>query len=169
MELDDMYWVIPGYFLAGPYPGSQDERDTFRCLRSILQKKITYFIDLTEQGENGLKPYAVQLMKTAAESNMRVVYNRFSIQDMGIPSTDQMRQILDSIDSSLAGKQNIYLHCLGGLGRTGTVVGCYLVRHGNSGEEGIARLAILRRNTPNSWRSSPETIAQHQFILDWKE
>ncbi len=40
------------------------------------------------------------------------------------------------------------MHCWGGVGRTGTVVGCWLVRHGLDDGDAIARIATLRRELP---------------------
>ena len=41
-----------------------------------------------------------------------------------------LKHILDEIDGAILNGKTVYVHCLGGIGRTGTVVGCYLVRHG---------------------------------------
>jgi len=65
-------------------------------------------------------------------------------------------------------KKIVYVHCLGGIGRTGTVVGCYLVRHGLPGEEALEHLQNLRKETPDWWFQSPESSAQKNMILDWK-
>ena len=40
----------------------------------------------------------------------------------------------------LAGGRTVYLHCRGGIGRTGTVLGCYLVRQGQTAEEALASI-----------------------------
>ena len=79
--------------------------------------------------------------------------------------------ILDAIDNALGAGRKIYLHCWGGIGRTGTAVGCWLVRHGLTGEAALARLNALYRTSAQSryFPRSPETDAQVLFILDWKE
>jgi hypothetical protein len=65
--------------------------------------------------------------------------------------------------------RKIYLHCWGGIGRTGTTVGCYLVRQGKSGAEALEQLAAWWRNVPKSryFPRSPETDAQMDFVLHW--
>jgi protein-tyrosine phosphatase len=82
-----------------------------------------------------------------------------------------MKNILDAIDLSLAGGQRIYIHCWGGVGRTGTTVGCYLVRHGKSGQEALDHLTALWQKVPKRFAHprSPETEEQMQFVLNWKE
>jgi len=61
----------------------------------------------------------------------------------------------------------VYVHCQGGMGRTGTVVGCYLVRHGMGGEDALEEIACLRRGTPREGKPSPFRKAQRQVVLNW--
>lgn len=75
-----------------------------------------------------------------------------------------MQMILDTLDSAMESGHTVYLHCHGGRGRTGTVVGCWLVRHGRTGEQALARIAELRGD-----HESPETREQRAFVLNWKE
>ena len=37
------YWVFPGEFLAGPYPGGQEDRETHTRMRKLLQAGINAF------------------------------------------------------------------------------------------------------------------------------
>ena len=67
---------------------------------------------------------------------------------MGTPTAGHVMQILDDIDAVRADGGTVYVHCWGGVGRTGTVVGCLLVRHGLDGGDAIARIAELRREIP---------------------
>ena len=63
------------------------------------------------------------------------------------------------------------MHCAGGIGRTGTTVGCYLVRHGNDGATALQEVNRLFQNSDRSaesW-SSPETRQQMNFVRDWNE
>ena len=80
-----------------------------------------------------------------------------------------MKSILDQIDRSLAAGRKVYLHCWGGIGRTGTTVGCYLVRRGLNGEQALGQLAAWWRDVPKSriHPQSPETREQAAFIRNW--
>ena len=159
--IGDSYWVEPGRLLAGQYPGAVDEGTARAKLRRLLDAGITLFIDLTEAGEYTLKPYALLLP-------MEAEHRRMSIPDMGVPSPEEMRQILATIDQALEAGQVVYVHCYGGIGRTGTVVGCYLVEHGMSGKEALKHIARLRRDTGDGGRRSPETRAQRAMVRRWK-
>jgi len=64
----------------------------------------------------------------------------------------------------------VYVHCWGGVGRTGLVIGCWLSRHCGDGAAGLIRLRELWRHYAKSAnRRSPETKEQERYIIDWKE
>ncbi|MCZ7541186.1 MAG: hypothetical protein M5U29_15005 [Anaerolineae bacterium] len=154
-------WVRPGALLAGPYPAPRDDEAARARLRALLAAGITVFVDLTEEGER--PPYLETLRGEAAQGGRGAVHYRLAIPDFGVPDAAHMAAILDTIDGALATGQAVYVHCLGGVGRTGTVVGCYLARHGAGGEEALRRVAALLGE------GSPETEAQRQFVRRWAE
>ena len=159
------YWVQPGRFLAGEYPAGVDRPGASGRLDAILDAGIDSFFDLTEPEE--LEPYASLLRGRAAPGGLAVEHRRFPIPDRGLPDEDAMRRLLDALDAALADGHHVYVHCQGGLGRTGMVVGCYLVRHGHSGAGALDRIALLRRSLPRAL--SPETSHQVAFVRNWSE
>jgi protein-tyrosine phosphatase len=166
VPIPDSYWVTPGQLLAGEYPGSLDERDGRRKLQAMLKAGIRSFIDLTEDGE--LEPYADWLADEADGYGLTVAHRRFAIRDYSVPTRAEMAVILDAIDAALAAGQPAYVHCWGGIGRTGTVVGCYLVRHGLAPDRALEEIARLRAEVPDHWRRSPESDEQVEMIMGWR-
>jgi protein-tyrosine phosphatase len=155
--------VLPGRFLAGEYPGSRRAGSPSPRLAALLEAGITCFVDLTRPGE--LPDYDDDLRNESIR--FHPVFHLYSaIGDFGLPTISQMKNLLDEIDSALARGEKIYLHCQAGIGRTGTVVGCYLVRHGLSGRAALHRLNELRHRLPFPF-PSPETEDQRQFVLNW--
>ncbi len=156
------YWVIPGKFLAGEYPRDLDAVSSRAKISALISTGVTAFIDLTGENE-GLLPYA-DLIGDAS-------HRRFWIRDLSIPASPlDMSAILDTIDSHIQQGDVVYLHCWGGVGRTGTVVGCWLARHGYTGPAALARLQELWGQNPKSaHRKSPETEEQERTILNWVE
>lgn len=154
------YWVVPGAFLAGEYPRDLDDESSREKIDALLQAGITVFIDLT-QAQDGLLPYA-HLIGDAT-------HRSFPIQDMSTPHSPEFTaQILDTIDQSLAQGERVYVHCWGGIGRTGTIVGCWLARHNGGGEAGMALLQERWQSCSKSaTRRSPETRAQEAYVLAW--
>ncbi len=157
--MPETYWVAPGRLLAGPYPGSRNDSVAQERIPRFLAAGIKIFLDLTEEGE--MPPY------TFWQDEM-VEHSRMSIPDFSIPTPERMAQILDVIDRAIGTRRPVYIHCLGGLGRTGTVVGCYMVRHGMSGTDALKTIRLLRKGTPYADSHSPETDAQRQMVLGWK-
>jgi protein-tyrosine phosphatase len=155
------YWVVPERLLAGEYPGALTEREAAARLAAFHDTGVTSFVDLTEEHE-WLPPYEPLLEKD-------VRFTRRAIVDFGCPTPEQMSETLDLIDSELQRGEVVYVHCWGGRGRTGTVVGCWLARHGSSGEEALAKIKSLRQHIPDRAGPSPETADQRQLVRTWSE
>jgi ADP-ribosylglycohydrolase len=160
------YWVIPGRFLAGEYPGAPDRDSAIDKLRLLVGAGVTAFVDLTTEAD-GLVPYETLLTEVSRTSARRYA---FPIPDVNIPDSDSLTQAaLNRIDAELAAGGVVYVHCWGGVGRTGTIVGCWLARHGHHGEAALLCLAALWSACPKAQhRASPETDAQRRYIREWQ-
>ena len=139
-------------------------------LGKFLDAGVTCFVDLTEEHE--LEPYAGILEDEATRRGLRVRYQRLPIPDMGTPSVDRMRHILEVIDEAGQSGETLYLHCWGGVGRTGTVVGCCLIRHGSSAEAALQTVGELfgTMSPEKLWRhpeGSPQRSGQRAFVREW--
>jgi hypothetical protein len=165
--IPESYWVLPGRLLAGEYPGLSAEELTRKRIDAFIESGFQTFIDLTRPNE--LAPYAQILTEQARAYDVEVSYQRFPIGDFGLPTPETMNAILDALDEGLQAGRKIYLHCWGGIGRTGTTVGCYLVRQGMSGVEALSQLATWWKGVPKSryHLHSPETVEQMNFIRNW--
>ena len=164
------YWVIPGRFAAGEYPGAKDPREAARKLRTLLAAGIDHFVDLTEPHE--LAPYAEIGADEAGRLSKQVEHERRPIVDLSVPGNPaEMADILDAIDGALEDGRTVYLHCWGGVGRTGTVVGCWLVRHGRTGDQALQQLADWWQGVEKVHRKpqSPETSEQFRYVREWQE
>ena len=157
------YWVIPGKLLAGEYPRNIDEESSMQKMAALKDAGVSAFIDLTEADE-GLKPYKNLLDEQTHE--------RFPIRDIDVPESKQLADdILDTIDSHLEAGRVVYVHCWGGVGRTGTIVGCWLARHYEPGQAALDSLRELWQANPKSRMklSSPETDAQERYVREWSD
>lgn len=159
------YWVRPHQLLAGAHPAALSPEMARETMRELLAANVTVLIDLTEDGE--YEAYSQIAHEEAAAAHQTVQCWHFPIPDRGTPSSEQMTRILDTIDEALAAGKGVYVHCLAGIGRTGTVVGCYLVRHGRSGDEALHEIMRRRRGLEYGDMLSPETMAQCDMVLDW--
>ncbi len=169
LPIPNSYWVEPGRFLAGEYPGTLDPESTRRRMDAFLEAGIDTFFDLTQDHE--LPTYLPELTDQARRYSREITYHRFAIRDRGLPEPGQMPALLDAIDASLAAGRKIYVHCWGGVGRTGMTVGCYLVRRGRTGQQALDQLAAWWQDVPKRvhFPRSPETDEQVEFILNWRD
>ena len=164
------YWLQPKRLLAGEYPGTSNRHETLNRLAAYLVSGVTFYLDLTEEGE--LVPYESELRALAAVHGVSVEYRRFPVRDVSVPRNhSEMVVILDAIDAALAAGYCVYVHCGGGGGRTGTVIGCHLVRHGQTGAEALQTLAAHWSGVAKVGRNpqSPETAEQCNFVQHWQE
>ena len=168
--LPNSYWVVPDRFAAGEYPSATDPVEAAARLRALLRAGVNHFIDLTRLGE--LPPYLESAKEEADRLGLCLGWERHPIVDLSVPSSpEQMSGILNAIDTAMDDGQTVYLHCWGGVGRTGTVVGCWLVRHGRTGEEALDQIAEWWKGVEKAWRipCSPQTPEQREYVRDWTE
>jgi len=164
------YWVRPQRLLAGCHPGDIDPKKANRSLRALHQAGIRTCIDLTEGSEldfegRQLLRYDEKWINLSPALN---TYLRSPVRDGHVPSEGQIRAILDFIAAEIERGRAVYVHCLGGLGRTGTVVGCWLARHGiASGPAVLEKIQELRKNDPTRRLASPQTEVQRAMVMSW--
>jgi len=144
--------IEPGRLIAGRHPCAWGAENASVEVRDLVDAGVTLFLDLTQDGE--LEPYA-----SLVESPSR--YVNMPIRDFSIPTLDALVAILDVIDAELAVDGLVYVHCWAGCGRTGVVVGSWLVRHGVDPREALRRIAEARG------LGCPQTLEQRAFVLGW--
>jgi ADP-ribosylglycohydrolase len=85
-----------------------------------------------------------------------------------VPSPALMVAILDRIAWCKSNNIALYIHCWGGVGRTGTVIACWLMRAGLSPRAALYSLNE-RRKAAGLRRESPDFHAQIDFVEQWVE
>ena len=162
------YWLPGEMILAGEFPGWRSH-DAPAVLASLLDAGIRTFVDLT-QSIDPLQSYEPLLEDAARERGLSVTYRRFPVPDMDVPSPRTMAAILSFIEAEVAGGRKVYVHCLGGVGRTGTVTGCLLAQDAADGAEALRTVGRLFAATDLATlyeTVSPQTEAQRAFVRDW--
>jgi hypothetical protein len=158
--------------LAGEYPGAPSAESARRKIKGLLDCGIRLIINLMEADEldfygHPFRPYE-PLVSSSPSPPDDVICRRFAIRDMDVPDNAGMRTILDAIDEALMAGRPVYVHCLAGVGRTGTVIGCWLVRHGRaSGADVIAHIRALREYEPHASWPSPQSAVQRSMVRQW--
>lgn len=167
----ESYWVVPGRLLAGEYPYSVADDEGRARLRAFLGAGIRLFVDLTEPRESGrtgaLEPYAEALAEEAAALGASARVVRHPVRDMGVPEDGGLERIVAELESALERGEPAYVHCWGGIGRTGTAVAAFLARrNGTTGDEALALLDDLWQTVPKSaiFPESPQTEEQRRAV-----
>ena len=164
------YWAIPGQLLAGGYPGDFDPVVQEERLTGLFEVGVTLIINLMEESEtdnswkasNSYHPFLANLCRLRGH-DVRVT--RHPITDFSIPTARDMKVILMAIRAEIAAGGIVYVHCFGGIGRTGTVIGCYLAEQGHP--NALEKLTTLTAHE-TYFSPTPHTEEQRAFVANWR-
>lgn len=156
------WWVQPGRLLAGEYPGHADAVRARHKVDLLVDAGIRTIVDLTTPADR-LDPYEPVIGAVSAARQLDLHHESFPIPDLGIVDDDLYDTVTAMIERGLE-RGGVYVHCWGGIGRTGTVVGCVLADEGLGYNEIVERLAILRHGSRKQNRPAPEMPVQHELI-----
>ena len=154
--------VVPGKRGASlRYPGRVYRSDLDEDLRTLRAARIARLVLLVEDDE--LARWSdPRMVERGAAHGVEVI--RHPVPDGGAPpSLTAMDDVLDAIAEARE-RGDVAIACMGGVGRTGTVAACALVRAGWETEAAIGRIRALRHPT------AVETTAQEQFVRSyWRQ
>lgn len=148
--------VLPGKHGASTrYPGRIYAQDLGRDLGALSSAGIVLLELLVEDAE--LQRWGdVRLVDEAATRGIDV--RRHPMPDGGIPAAlDEMDAILDELHDARC-RGNAAIACMGGVGRTGMVAACALVRQGMDPRTAITRVRAARHP------EAVETRQQQDFV-----
>lgn len=169
--IPNCYLLAHGQVYGGEYPGALEPAKAREKVAALLDAGITVFVDLTAPADRML-PYDVILAEEAAARGIDAVRVSIPVPDMGIASPEVMHRILDEIDARVAEGRSVYVHCWGGVGRTGTVIGCHLVRRGSDGDTALATVrerfgSMSAKKVTAHGGVSPQTPEQREMVQGW--
>ena len=120
-------WIEVGKLLACAYPRRR------AALEALSRHGVQVIVNLHERahGPARLGPYGM------AEVHLPV-------RDFTAPTPDQLTRAVAEIESAIRAGKTVAVHCGGGLGRTGTLLACYLVSQGMTTVDAIAQVRRLR-------------------------
>ena len=148
---------------AGEYPVSEwDQGVRMSQLRLFTDFGITDFLDLTPTGE--MPPYE-QFLPSGVRRHT------FPIPNWGVPeSVGAVCGLFDRVSAMLEERpgMNLYIHCHGGVGRTGTIVACWYIYRGMDFDAALAQMRRRFATNPRSaWSHAPENQLQLDFIREF--
>ena len=96
-----------------------------------------------------------------------IQFLKLPVKDQSVPSFDEQNLMVRWMSAALDAGQNVVLHCMGGLGRTGTVASCLLAARGLSAEDAIA--AVRRARGPRAVEIADQAkfVEQYAAARPW--
>jgi hypothetical protein len=168
-------WVFPIKLPAGRCPGAKTPEEAAAKLTALIKSGIRHVInpmqpDETDLSGHRLVPYADLMAPIALKLRVSVTFDQLPIKYLSVPTERHMARVLNQIDLCINHEKPVDVHCLGGIGRTGTVVGRYLVRHIlATGKNALDMIMELRKDSEDIGREPPGTREQRLLVVGWQE
>lgn len=142
-------WLVPGKIAGTPLPGIVHALE--HDFAALKRMGVTTLITLTERD---LPQPALQ---AAGLRNLHLpIYDRES------PTVAQIQMLLRRMEMLLEKDQVLAVHCLAGLGRTGTVLAAWLIREGLTATEALRRVRLINADYVQS-------SEQESFLTQYEE
>lgn len=143
--LPNFSWLIENRLAGVAYPRSEDAL-------VLLQK----------QGVQALLNLSEEALPAEILKKYRLQAEHLPVADFTAPTLEQVERALAIIDGFLRHDLPVAVHCGAGLGRTGTILACYLVSQGSSAKSATEQVRTRRPG-------SIETLEQEAVIEAYEQ
>ena len=144
---DNFSWLIENKLAGSAIPTSKDE--------------IKW---LHEQGVKSIVTIREDPLDNDWTTDMK--YLHILSDDMGVPTFDDLKNSVDFIHQRIENNEPVMVHCLAGLGRTGTLLACYLIKYEKMTAEDAIQLVREKRHGSIQSFVQEELIFQYAKTLD---
>ena len=139
---DNFSWLIENKLAGSAIPTSNDE------VQWVIEQGVKSIVTVREE------PLEDDWIKD-------VNYLHVHSNDMGVPEFNDLVHAVDFIHRRITNNEPVMVHCLAGMGRTGTLLACYLVKYQKmSAGDAIQK---VREERPGSIQSYPQEEMIFQF------
>lgn len=139
-------WLINDKLAGSGMPTSSAE------LEWVIKKGVKSIITMTEE------PLPESWIKN-------IKYLHVPTEDLSVPDIEEIDNTIDFINERIKNNEPTMVHCAAGIGRTGTILACYLIKYHNlSAKDAIDK---VRKERPGSIQSESQEIAiglYHKFV-----
>ena len=145
----DMNWIIPGVLLAFKDPTinrSKENRSISKAVTKELKRcGIKVIVRLNSNDHNTNFEYYGKSYHSSDFKKEQFFHYDIPFRDVGTPTTVQAHQFVKLCERYGSG---IAVHCHAGLGRTATMIGCYMIKHFNFTSRSVCGwLKLCRRGS----------------------
>jgi atypical dual specificity phosphatase len=142
-RLERVTWLVEASLAACRYPRGD------AALRELADRGVTLLVNLHE------RPHPPELLARYGLAELHL-----AVPDFTPPAPEQLERGVAAIEQAVASGRKVAVHCGGGLGRTGTLLACYLVKGGLTPSEAIARVRAVR---PGSVETPQQEAAVDEY------
>ena len=141
---DNFSWLIEGKLAGSAIPTSKDE------IKWLQEQGVKSIVTIREVP---LDDDWVDEMK----------YLHVLSDDMGVPSFDDLKNSVEYVRERIQNNEPVMVHCLAGLGRTGTILACYLIKYEKMSAENAIQHVREKRH------GSIQSFVQEEMIFQYEK
>lgn len=153
--MSNFSWLVSGRIAGAGQPGGPfydprgDQSGLLEDLDELAAQGIGALVSLTEQS---LRDDLVQAR------GLR--YLHLPVEDMQAPALEEIAEFVEFVGKAQDEQRPVAVHCRAGMGRTGTMLACYLVSQGFGAREA---LAAVRQKRPGSVETPEQEAVVYRY------
>ena len=145
---DNFSWIIDKKLAGSAIPTSKEEIDW------IKQEGVKSIVTIREE------PLEDEWIKD-------INYLHVHSNDMGIPEFSDLVNSVDFIHQRITNDEPVMVHCLAGLGRTGTILACYLIKYEDmTADDAIEKVRRERHGSIQSFSQEEIIFRFEKFVRE---
>ena len=144
---DNFSWLVEGKLAGSAIPTSKKE------VEWMQEEGVKTIVTIREEP---LDENWVDEMK----------YLHIHSNDMGVPEFDDLVYSVDFIHRRITNNEPVMVHCLAGLGRTGTILACYMIKYQKMSTQDAIDFVRERRHGSIQSYSQEEIIFRFEKSLN---
>ena len=145
---DNFSWIVEKKLAGSAIPTSKEEVDWLK------QEGVKSIVTIREE------PLEDEWIKD-------VNYLHVHSNDMGIPEFSDLVNSVDFIHQRITNDEPVMVHCLAGLGRTGTILACYLIKYEDmTADDAIEKVRRERHGSIQSFSQEEIIFRFEKFVRE---
>ena len=140
-------WIIDGKLAGSALPGLYGDHE--KEIKFLKSCNVSHIVSLLEE-------------EVSDQFGDDFFYYHFPIEDMKVPNALQAKKVLKQVRSWIENDQVVLFHCKAGLGRTGTMLACYMIDEGMTADEALEH---VRRINPSYIQSDIQERFLRQYAI----